>query len=98
MARTNHNPEARFPILTKKTPAFATSEALNNIEAQIRLRAYELYEIRGREDGHDLEDWLRAEAEIMGSVIEEPRPNLLTDVIPLAARTPPQRANAAGNP
>jgi hypothetical protein len=24
--------------------------------------AYELYEQRGREDGHDLEDWLEAEA------------------------------------
>jgi Protein of unknown function (DUF2934) len=29
----------------------------------IRLRAYELFEQRGREDGHDLDDWLQAEAE-----------------------------------
>jgi len=35
------------------------------LEIQIRERAYELYEARGREDGHDLEDWLRAEEEIM---------------------------------
>ena len=34
------------------------------LEHQIRQRAYELYEARGREDGHDLEDWLRAEEEI----------------------------------
>jgi len=33
---------------------------------QIARRAYELYEARGREDGHDLDDWLRAEAEITG--------------------------------
>ncbi len=33
-------------------------------EEQIRGRAYELYEHRGRENGHDLDDWLRAEAEI----------------------------------
>ncbi len=33
-------------------------------EDQIRERANELYELRGREDGHDLEDWLRAEEEI----------------------------------
>jgi hypothetical protein len=32
----------------------------------IRQRAYNLYEQRGREDGHDLEDWFRAEAEIFG--------------------------------
>jgi Protein of unknown function (DUF2934) len=35
-----------------------------NLEAKIRQGAYELYEARGREDGHDLEDWLRAESEI----------------------------------
>ncbi len=31
---------------------------------QIRRRAYELYEARGREDGHELQDWLRAQAEV----------------------------------
>jgi hypothetical protein len=30
---------------------------------KIRQRAHELYEARGREEGHDLEDWLQAEAE-----------------------------------
>jgi len=36
----------------------------HRVEEQIRRRAYELYEARGREEGHDLEDWLTAEAEI----------------------------------
>jgi DUF2934 family protein len=31
----------------------------------LKISAYELYEARGREDGHALEDWLRAEEEIM---------------------------------
>jgi hypothetical protein len=31
---------------------------------QIRRRAHELFEARGQEGGHDLEDWLQAEAEI----------------------------------
>jgi len=35
-------------------------------EELIRQRAYQLYEERGHEDGHDLEDWLRAEAEMQG--------------------------------
>jgi hypothetical protein len=35
-----------------------------NLEEHIRYRAYQLYEARGREDGHDLDDWLRAEEEI----------------------------------
>lgn len=34
------------------------------VEEQVRRRAYELYEARGREDGHDLEDWQQAEAEV----------------------------------
>jgi len=37
------------------------------LEERIRLRAYELYEARGREDGHDLDDWLQAEADFLGS-------------------------------
>ena len=49
------------PILTAKTLAIEQSR---NLEEEIRRRAYELYEERGREDGHDLDDWLRAEAEI----------------------------------
>ena len=36
-----------------------------NLEEEIRRRAYEFYEARGREDGHDVEDWLRAEMELM---------------------------------
>lgn len=34
-------------------------------EGKARERAYELYEGRGREPGHDVQDWLRAEAEIL---------------------------------
>lgn len=34
------------------------------LEERIRLRAYELYEQRGKRDGHALEDWLEAEAEL----------------------------------
>ena len=30
--------------------------------AEVARVAYELYEERGREDGHDFGDWLRAEA------------------------------------
>jgi Protein of unknown function (DUF2934) len=33
-------------------------------EEKIRLRAYDLYDECGREDGHDIDDWLRAEAEL----------------------------------
>ncbi len=40
--------------------------SLNPTEELIRVRAYQLYEERGCEKGHDLDDWLRAESEIAG--------------------------------
>jgi hypothetical protein len=40
--------------------------SLELTEDMIRTRAYQFYEERGSEDGHDLEDWLRAEDEIIG--------------------------------
>jgi DUF2934 family protein len=36
------------------------------IEEEIRKRAYELFEARGKEEGHELEDWFHAEKEITG--------------------------------
>ena len=47
---------------TRKT--VTTTDAPQNLEEHIRHRAYQLYEARGREDGHELDDWLRAEEEI----------------------------------
>jgi len=38
-------------------------ESLEALQKRIRVRAYRLFEQRGREDGHDLDDWLRAELE-----------------------------------
>jgi len=51
---------------TKRVSTFSRTSAEENGEEQIRRRAYELYEARGRGDGHDVEDWLEAEAEITG--------------------------------
>ena len=52
-----------------KTVSVSTAKpdeaSLDSTEELIRVRAYQLYEERGCEDGHDLEDWLRAEAEIV---------------------------------
>jgi hypothetical protein len=52
---------------TTKTP-LANVAADQNLEQEIRSRAYALYEERGREDGRDLDDWLRAEMEITAAV------------------------------
>ena len=37
------------------------------LEARIRIRAHEIYLERGGEDGNELDDWLEAEQEILGS-------------------------------
>ncbi len=49
---------------TKKQSADVVTDP--NLEEKIRVRAYTLYEERGREDGYDVDDWLRAEAELAG--------------------------------
>jgi hypothetical protein len=50
-----------------KKPATSVLVEPKVLEDQIRARAYELYEERGKEDGNDVDDWLRAEAEITSS-------------------------------
>jgi hypothetical protein len=39
-------------------------------EEQIRCRAYELYEQRGKAHGREFDDWLQAESEVLGSTRE----------------------------
>lgn len=36
-----------------------------DLESEIRLRAYELYQQRGDESGSEEQDWLRAEREVL---------------------------------
>ncbi|HEY6253824.1 MAG TPA: DUF2934 domain-containing protein [Candidatus Angelobacter sp.] len=43
----------------------AGTDRYPGIQEEIRLRAYELYESRGRLDGFQEEDWMRAETEIL---------------------------------
>jgi hypothetical protein len=53
-------PKSREPRPAKTAGPSHTNE-------RIRIRAYEFYEQRGRVDGFDLDDWLRAEAEVLGA-------------------------------
>ena len=50
------------PTAQRKKNKTPTSQA--DLEEQVRNRAYEIYERRGREDGHALEDWLQAQSEL----------------------------------
>ena len=42
-----------------------TTDSSPSRQEQVRGRAYEIYEQRGREDGYDLDDWLQAESNIV---------------------------------
>lgn len=52
---------------TKKQSAAVLADP--SLEEKIRVRAYALYEEHGREDGHDVDDWLRAEAELSAKAV-----------------------------
>jgi len=54
---------------TKKRPTKIAIESHPNLEEEIRRLAFEIYAERGREDGHDLDDWLHAEAEVTGAAV-----------------------------
>ena len=51
-------------LMSKQTDSNIAQQLSRAAEEQVRSRAYELYEQRGRADGHDLQDWLQAESEI----------------------------------
>ncbi len=47
-------------------PTPITSHRTSELEEKIRVRAFEIYEQRGRDQGRDIDDWLQAEAEVSG--------------------------------
>jgi Protein of unknown function (DUF2934) len=54
----------------KKSPYQKTNSAFGaiSLREQIEARAHEIYHARGAKPGHELDDWLRAEREVMGWV------------------------------
>ena len=50
-----------------REPRSRKPDLVSDIEERLRLRAYELYEQRGRVDGFALDDCLQAETEILGA-------------------------------
>lgn len=48
---------------------FQPFESSEQLKERICRRAYELYEQRGRRDGHDFDDWIVAESEVTGPAV-----------------------------
>jgi HSP20 family protein len=63
-------PKASQPaatLLTMHKPE-DLQEEMQGVQLVVARRAYELFEMRGREHGHDWEDWFRAESELLRPV------------------------------
>jgi hypothetical protein len=58
--RLNHERSLTMANETEQNEA----EPMGSSIEYVRRRAYELYEQRGRADGHDWEDWLEAERQL----------------------------------
>ena len=61
-----------MPILPTSNQSQAQLADPAGLQEQIRSRAYEIYQERNRTEGHDLDDWLQAEAELTGTKTQPP--------------------------
>ncbi|HEX4156954.1 MAG TPA: DUF2934 domain-containing protein [Rhizomicrobium sp.] len=79
-------------------------------EEDIRIRSYLLWEAAGRPDGHELEFWLQAEADLEAELRYSPKPwiRLAVAVVPrvpvsssphriVATRVPPRERKIAAS-
>jgi hypothetical protein len=57
-------PDAGSTLQVKKSSSSATVSPID-LESKIRQRAYELFVERGNSSGHENEDWLQAEREVL---------------------------------
>jgi len=57
--------------VTAPTEAESQHRYFEDLGSRIANRAYELYVQRGQEHGHDFEDWLEAERQILPKEISE---------------------------
>lgn len=80
---------------TPDTPIFVEAEKhfnqMREFSHSIARRAYELFEARGHQLGNDLDDWFRAESELMRSVPVEIKET--EDQITVRAEVPGLAAN-----
>lgn len=79
----------------------------DQVQMMISMRAYEIYQMRGSQPGHDAEDWFRAENEILTFLIQEEsrretysRQQVPSDARPQAfePQTVPETADRVGEP
>ena len=62
--RRTSKPKPPSPVMRRASEGRGRKAPGLSADARIAMRAYELYEQRGCQDGYTLEDWLQAEREI----------------------------------
>ena len=74
LSETSEAPQASSARRRAQTPAESyESDEQSDLREMIARRAYEIYEERGRCDGDDINDWLRAEVEVKSALRPERR-------------------------
>jgi hypothetical protein len=62
----------KMPVTPRATQITAKTDVVTRVSAEaVSRRAYSLFEARGREHGHDVEDWLVAETELLTGINTE---------------------------
>lgn len=62
---TSSTTRSKKAVSTSAQEKTVQPASTGNLEEAVRFRAYQLFLQRGARHGHDLEDWLRAEGEIV---------------------------------
>ena len=65
---TSRSQSSNEPVILKLMDGDPFFQRIREIYDNLARRAYELFDGRGRQDGHDLEDWFRAESELLNPV------------------------------
>lgn len=86
--QTTHKQAPDSPVFVEAEKLF---DQMREFSHSIARRAYEFFEARGRQFGNELEDWFRAESELMRTVPVEVKEN--EDKITVRAEVPGFAAN-----
>ncbi len=65
---TSKSQSAKHPAVLKLMGGAPFSQRMQQVYDNLARRAYELFESRGRQNGQDLEDWFRAESELLNAM------------------------------
>ena len=60
MRNVTQNEKVKFVLITFEDPKYSV-----DLKEKIADRAYEIFKVRGRAPGHDVDDWLTAESETL---------------------------------